>query len=75
MSNLLTMTRRDRANLDAIVERAFYRECSGVQVPILEISAVFAAGRELLLNGATKAELEAGLLAHCQRQGYEGARA
>lgn len=37
--------------LDAEVERIYYRNCSGIQIDVMDISKVFAVGRAALTNG------------------------
>jgi hypothetical protein len=50
---------RGRArDLDRIVEQAYYRTCPGMAISVMEIPALFRVGREAILRGADKAELE-----------------
>lgn len=45
---------------DKRIERAYGKSCSGVQIPMLEISNVFKVGAAAIAEGADDAQLEAG---------------
>ena len=45
------MPRRQKDNRDELVEAAYYRTCSGIQINIMDISKVFAVGRQALERG------------------------
>lgn len=45
-------TKRQTAIMDAQIERAYYRLAQGVQISVLDIGKVFAAGRAALATGA-----------------------
>jgi hypothetical protein len=53
-------TRRQLAALDRQIEAIYYRSCSGVQIPMLAISGIFAAGRAAAAAGG---DVEAAILA------------
>jgi hypothetical protein len=52
------MTKRQKKAMDRRIEQAYYRRCSGIQIDIMDIGKVFAAGRTALENGADEAGLE-----------------
>lgn len=52
-------TRQSRA-LDKQIEAIYYRRCGGVQINIMDIGKVFAAGREAHAAGA---DIEAAIVA------------
>jgi hypothetical protein len=45
MKETTTMTKRQIKALDTQIERIFYANCSGIQLNVLDIGKVFAAGR------------------------------
>lgn len=54
------MTKRQSNKLDKQIEQIFYAHCSGIQIPILSIGKIFAAGRAAALAGES---IEAAVLA------------
>jgi hypothetical protein len=45
------LTKRESNKLDKQIEAIFYAKCSGVVIPIMKISEIFAAGRRAALAG------------------------
>lgn len=45
------IARRKKDPVDTLIERVFYATCSGVQIDILDIPKVFAAGRAAHARG------------------------
>lgn len=42
-----------KKQIDKLVERCYYDTCSGIQINIMDISKVFAAGRAAYAEGVT----------------------
>lgn len=59
------MKRTDK-KISARIERAYSRTCSGVQIPIMKIGEVFAAGERAIAAGADDAALEAVIVGFVQ---------
>jgi len=49
-----------KKNRDVRIERAYYQNCSGVQIDILDISKVFDHGHEVILANPAITEPELG---------------
>lgn len=58
-------TKADKA-IDRRVEAAYYATCSGVQIDVMDISKVFAAGRQAIANGADDEALRSAIVAFVQ---------
>lgn len=54
------ITKRKRNQIDKQIEATFYRTCGGVQLNVLDIGKVFAAGRTAAESGG---DIEAAVLA------------
>jgi hypothetical protein len=54
------MARRNKAEREADkrIELIYYRSCSGVQIDVMDISKVFAAGHKAISEGADDTALE-----------------
>jgi len=64
--------RKDK--IDKAIEAAFYSCCSGVQIPIMEIGALFQHGRQWLESTQDKPHgLGHELREYCRAHNYEGA--
>lgn len=48
--------------IDKRIEQAYYARCSGIQISVMDIGAVFKHGRKLIADGATDAALSDGVL-------------
>ncbi len=46
-------TKRQMKAMEEKVEQAYYANCSGIQINIMDIGKVFAAGTKALQEGAT----------------------
>lgn len=53
------MTKREAKTLDKQIERIYYANCAGVQINVLDISKIFAAGRAAAAAGT---DIEAAVL-------------
>ena len=52
------LTAKQRAKRDtARIEAIFYKQCSGVQIPVLKLASVFNAGQAAIDAGADDAAL------------------
>ena len=56
------LTKRQLKAIDKRVEQAYYATCSGVQINIMNIGKVFAAGRAALAAGADETGLRAAIV-------------
>lgn len=56
-------SKRQLTALDREIERIYYRRCGGVQINVMDIGKVFAAGREAASQGA---DVEAAIVAKVQ---------
>lgn len=54
------MTKRQANKLDKQIEQIFYAHCSGIQINVLDIGKVFAAGRAAAAAGES---IEAAVIA------------
>jgi hypothetical protein len=45
MRQITSPAMRAAKQIDKQIEAAFYRHCVGLQIPIMQISAIYAAGR------------------------------
>lgn len=45
------MTKRQQNQIDRAIEQIYYRRCAGVQINIMDIGKVFAAGRAAAATG------------------------
>lgn len=45
------MTKRQIKALDKRIEAIYYAKCSGIQIPIVRISEIYAAGRQAAIDG------------------------
>lgn len=52
------MTKKAKAAIEKRIERAYYAGCSGVQLSILDIPRVFAAGEALIASAPTVTDAE-----------------
>lgn len=59
------MVRQSKADkaIDRRVEQAYYRTCSGVQIPVMKMGEVFTVGRKALASGADESALEKAIVA------------
>lgn len=55
-------TKAEKA-LDTRIERIYYASCSGVQIPMMSIPKVFAAGRAVALAGGDDEAVKAAVVA------------
>lgn len=46
-----SMTKREANKIEKRIERIYYATCSGVQIGIMDIGKVFAAGRAAVAEG------------------------
>lgn len=62
------MSRQTKAEklIDSRINNAYCRSCSGVQIDVMDIGKVFAAGRAAIAAGADDAALEAVIVAFVQ---------
>ena len=54
------MTKRQTKALDKQIERIFYANCTGIQIDIMDIGKIFAAGRAA---AAANGDIQAAVLA------------
>jgi hypothetical protein len=62
-SRAATRSRKHRALIQSRIERAYYAECSGVQINVMDIAKVFNEGERLINQGADEPTLRAGIKA------------
>jgi len=66
----MTTTRRRantaKAKQDHRIEQIYYQHCAGVQISLLDIGSIFAAGRAALAAGGDEAAVTAAILARVQ---------
>jgi hypothetical protein len=58
------MTKRQQNQIDKQIEQIYYRRCSGIQINIMDIGKVFAAGRAALAAGA---DVESAIVARVEQ--------
>jgi hypothetical protein len=52
--------------IDRTVEAAYYRACNGIQIDIMDIGKVFAAGRQAIAAGKQGADLDTAIRAYVE---------
>ena len=55
------MSRRKPNAADALIERAYYSTCAGIQINVLDIGRVFAHGRQAIAQGADFSSLQSSI--------------
>jgi hypothetical protein len=58
------MTKRQQNQIDKQIEQIYYRRCSGIQISVMDIGKVFAAGR---LAAAAGTDIEAAIVARVEQ--------
>lgn len=57
------MAKQSAKAIDKRIEKAYYANCSGIQIDIMDISKVFKVGKEAVAKGENDEQLGATILA------------
>ena len=52
----MNLSKREKKRRDKLIESTYYATCSGIEIGLMDIGKVFAAGHKALAEGANLAQ-------------------